>query len=78
MKNVESRIQKIVSDQFDSLEQNVTTTTKFDDDLGMDSLDAVELVMALEDEFELEIPDEAAEKFITVQDVIDYITNNAK
>jgi acyl carrier protein len=59
-------------------EEEVTFTASFVDDLGADSLDTVELVMALEDEFEIEIPDEDAEKITTVQQAIDYIENHVK
>jgi acyl carrier protein len=79
MSNVEERVKKIVAGQ---LGVNVTDTisndASFVDDLGADSLDTVELVMALEEEFECEIPDEEAEKIITVQLAIDYIEKNCK
>jgi len=69
-----NRVQKIVGEQlgFDDLDK-IIPSANFADDLGADSLDTVELVMALEEEFEIEIPDEAAEKIITVQDAVDYI-----
>lgn len=76
MSNVAERVQKIVSDQLGVKE--VTNTSSFVDDLGADSLDTVELVMSLEEEFEIEISDENAEKITTVQDAIDFITRALK
>ena len=73
MSNVEERVKKIVVDQLDVSEDSVTNEASFVDDLGADSLDTVELVMALEEEFECEIPDEEAEKITTVQQAIDYV-----
>lgn len=73
MSNVEERVKKIVVEQLGVKEDEVTNTASFVDDLGADSLDTVELVMALEEEFETEIPDEEAEKITTVQQAIDYI-----
>lgn len=73
MSNVEERVKKIVVEQLGVKEGEVTNTASFVDDLGADSLDTVELVMALEEEFETEIPDEEAEKITTVQQAIDYI-----
>ena len=70
---VEEKVKKIVVEQLGVSEDEVVPTASFTDDLGADSLDTVELVMALEEEFELEIPDEDAEKIATVQDVINYI-----
>ena len=67
---------KISSGPGDQKEEDVKNESKFIDDLGADSLDTVELVMALEEEFETEIPDEEAEKITTVQEAIDYINNN--
>lgn len=73
MNNVEERVKKIVVEQLGVKEEEVSSESSFVDDLGADSLDTVELVMALEEEFECEIPDEAAEKITTVQQAIDYI-----
>ena len=76
MENVEQRIKKIVAEQLGVNEAEVKSQSSFVDDLGADSLDTVELVMALEEEFECEIPDEQAEKINTVQQAIDYINSN--
>ncbi|MGV6851171.1 MAG: acyl carrier protein [bacterium] len=76
MSSIEERVKKIVMEQLDVKAEEVTTSSSFVDDLGADSLDTVELVMALEEEFECEIPDEDAEKIGTVQQAIDYVTNN--
>ena len=73
MSNIEDRVKKIVAEQLGVKEDEVKTESSFVDDLGADSLDTVELVMALEEEFETEIPDEEAEKISTVKDAIDYI-----
>ena len=73
MNSVEERVKKIVSDQLGVKEEEVTNEASFVDDLGADSLDTVELVMALEEEFETEIPDDQAEKIETIQNAIDYI-----
>jgi acyl carrier protein len=73
MSNVEERVKKIVVEQLGVNEDEVTENSSFVEDLGADSLDTVELVMALEEEFECEIPDEEAEKITRVQDAIDYI-----
>lgn len=73
MSNVEERVKKIVVEQLDINEDAVTNEASFVDDLGADSLDTVELVMALEEEFECEIPDEEAEKITSVQQAIDYV-----
>jgi acyl carrier protein len=73
MSTIEERVKKIVVEQLGVKEEEVKTTSSFVDDLGADSLDTVELVMALEEEFETEIPDEDAEKITTVQQAIDYI-----
>lgn len=78
MSTIEERVKKIVAEQLGVKLEDVTTEASFVDDLGADSLDTVELVMALEEEFELEIPDEDAEKIAKVQDAIDYIAANAK
>jgi len=77
MSNVEDRVKKIVADQL-GVTEAIANDASFVDDLGADSLDTVELVMALEEEFECEIPDEEAEKIITVQLAIDYIEKNFK
>jgi acyl carrier protein len=74
MSNVEERVKKIVVEQLGVKEDEVTNEASFVDDLGADSLDTVELVMALEEEFETEIPDEEAENITTVQQAIDYVT----
>ena len=78
MESVEQRVKKIVAEQLGVNEADVKIESTFVDDLGADSLDTVELVMALEEEFECEIPDEEAEKIVTVQDAIEYIQKNAK
>lgn len=72
---IESRVKKIVVEQLGVKEDEVTTDASFVDDLGADSLDTVELVMALEEEFETEIPDEDAEKIVTIKDAVNYISN---
>ena len=74
MSTIEERVKKIVIEQLGVKEEEVVLTASFVDDLGADSLDTVELVMALEEEFETEIPDEEAEKITTVQQAIDYVT----
>ena len=76
MSSVEERVKKIVSEQLGVKEEEVKNEASFVEDLGADSLDTVELVMALEEEFETEIPDEEAEKITTVQLAIDYINAN--
>lgn len=76
MSNIEERVKKIVCEQLGVKEDEVKSTSSFVDDLGADSLDTVELVMALEEEFETEIPDEQAEKLTNVQEAIDYIVAN--
>ncbi|MFN7753902.1 MAG: acyl carrier protein [Pseudomonadota bacterium] len=78
MENIEARVKKIVAEQLGVNEADVKTDSRFVDDLGADSLDTVELVMALEEEFETEIPDEDAEKITTVQQAIDYINTHKK
>ncbi|AQS55581.1 acyl carrier protein [Novibacillus thermophilus] len=70
------RVKKIIVDRLDVEESQVVPTASFKDDLGADSLDVVELVMELEDEFDMEISDEEAEKISTVQEVIDYIESH--
>jgi acyl carrier protein len=74
MSTIEERVKKIVVEQLGVKEEDVTGEASFVDDLGADSLDTVELVMALEEEFSCEIPDEEAEKITTVQQAVDYIT----
>jgi len=76
MSSIEKRIKEIVAEQLGVDEAQVTNESSFMDDLGADSLDTVELVMALEEEFEIEISDEDAEKIQSVQDAIDYITDH--
>ncbi|MBT8449990.1 MAG: acyl carrier protein [Gammaproteobacteria bacterium] len=76
MSTIEERVKKIVVEQLGVSEDEVKSESSFVDDLGADSLDTVELVMALEEEFDTEIPDEEAEKISTVQSAIDYINNN--
>jgi acyl carrier protein len=78
MSTVDQRVKGIVAEQLGVKEEQVTSDASFVDDLGADSLDTVELVMALEEEFEIEIPDEDAEKITTVQQAIDYINEHAK
>ncbi len=73
MSDILSRVKKVVVDQLEVSEDEVTNDASFIDDLGADSLDTVELVMALEEEFDCEIPDEEAEKITTVQEAVDYI-----
>ena len=73
---VEEKVKEIIVDQLGVDDKQVTTSASFIDDLGADSLDTVELVMALEEEFDIEIPDEDAEKITMVQDAIDYIKNH--
>ncbi len=68
-----AKLKAIVSEQLDVPEEKVTEDAKFQEDLGADSLDVVELVMKLEDEFGIEIPEEDAEKIATVKDAVDYI-----
>ena len=75
-KPVEERVKEIICEQLGVEEDEVTATAKFIEDLGADSLDTVELVMAFEEEFDLEIPDEDAEKIVTVGDAIQYIKDN--
>lgn len=77
MSNIEERVKKMVAEQLGVKEDEVKAESSFVDDLGADSLDTVELIMALEEEFDTEIPDEEAEKIATVQNAIDYITANA-
>ena len=75
--SVEERVQKIVCEQLGVSEEEAKLAASFIDDLGADSLDTVELVMAFEEEFEIEIPDEEAEEIATVQNAVDYINSNS-
>lgn len=77
MSSIEEQVKSIVAEQLGVKEDEVTNEASFVDDLGADSLDTVELVMALEEEFETEIPDEEAEKIKTVQQAIDFITKRS-
>ena len=76
MSTIEDRVKKIITEQLGVKDEQVTPEASFVDDLGADSLDTVELVMALEEEFETEIPDEEAEKITSVQLAIDYVNAN--
>jgi len=78
METVEQRVKKIVAEQLGVNDADIKPESTFVDDLGADSLDTVELVMALEEEFECEIPDEEAEKITSVQQAIDYINAHLK
>lgn len=75
---VEQRVKSIVAEQLGVNENDIQNNQSFVEDLGADSLDTVELVMALEEEFETEIPDEQAEKITTIQQAIDYIESHLK
>jgi len=77
MESIEQRVKKIVAEQLGVNESDIKNESTFVDDLGADSLDTVELVMALEEEFECEIPDEDAEKITSVQQAIDHINAHA-
>ena len=78
MENLEQRVKKVVAEQLGVNESEIKNESSFVDDLGADSLDTVELVMALEEEFECEIPDEEAEKITSVQQAIDYVSAHLK
>jgi acyl carrier protein len=78
MSTVAERVKKIVVEQLGVSDEEVSNSASFVEDLGADSLDTVELVMALEEEFECEIPDEEAEKITTVQQAIDYVEEHTK
>ena len=78
MADVAEKVKQIIVDELGVDEEEVTPDASFVEDLGADSLDTVELVMALEEEFETEIPDEEAEKITTVQQAIDYIASHVK
>jgi acyl carrier protein len=77
MSDIESKVKKIIEEKLSVNADQITNDARFAEDLKADSLDTVELVMALEDEFGLDIPDEEAEKIKTVQNAIDYITSKA-
>jgi acyl carrier protein len=77
-KEITEKVKQIIAEQLGVEEAEVTPSASFIDDLGADSLDTVELVMALEENFDIEIPDEDAEKIRTVQDAIDYIDKHSK
>ena len=76
--SVQDKVSKIIVDQLGVEEDEVTPAASFTDDLGADSLDIVELVMAFEEEFDLEIPDEDAEKITTVKDAVTYISEHSE
>ena len=78
MSNIEQQVKSIVAEQLGVKEEEVTNEASFVDDLGADSLDTVELVMALEEEFDTEIPDEEAEKITTVQQAIDFVNSKSQ
>ena len=78
MAEIEARVKAIIVDKLGVDESEVTPNASFTNDLGADSLDTVELIMEFEKEFGMSIPDDQAEKISTVQDAVDYITNNAK
>ncbi len=75
---IEQKVKNIIADQLGVGEEEIKPTSSFIEDLGADSLDIVELVMAMEEEFEVEIPDEEAESIKTVQDAVNYITTHKK
>ena len=77
MSSIETQVKGIVAEQLGVKAEEVTNAASFVDDLGADSLDTVELVMAVEEEFDTEIPDEEAEKITTVQDAIDFVVNRS-
>lgn len=77
MSSIEDRVKKIVVEQLGANEDQVSAESSFVDDLGADSLDTVELVMALEEEFDMEIPDDQAESIATVNDAVTYINAHA-
>lgn len=78
MSNIEDRVKQIISGQLSVKEEEIKNEASFVEDLGADSLDTVELVMALEEEFGTEIPDEDAEKIATVQQAIDYVQSHSE
>ncbi len=75
---IEQKVKSIIADQLGVGEDEIKITSSFIEDLGADSLDIVELVMAMEEEFEVEIPDEEAENIKTVQDAVNYVTTHKK
>ena len=75
MSGIEEKIKKIICEQLDVPEEDVVMDASFVDDLGADSLDQVELIMAMEEEFDVSIPDEDAEKIATVRDAVNYVMN---
>jgi acyl carrier protein len=77
MSEVNEKVRKIIAENLGVDENKVVPEASFVEDLGADSLDTVELVMALEEQFDMEIPDEDAQKILTVQDAIDYVANKA-
>ena len=77
MSNIEERVVNIIVEQLGVEKSKIKSNSSFVEDLGADSLDTVELVMALEEEFETEIPDQDAEKITTVQEVVNYITEHS-
>jgi acyl carrier protein len=77
MSNIEERVIKMVAEQLGVKEDDIQASSSFVEDLGADSLDTVELIMALEEEFDAEIPDEDAEKIATVEDAVNYIQANS-
>ncbi|SDZ02150.1 acyl carrier protein [Proteiniborus ethanoligenes] len=72
------KIKKLIAEQLDVAEEDINLESSFQEDLDADSLDVVELIMAIEDEFDIEISDEEAEKIATVKDAVEYIQNNTK
>jgi acyl carrier protein len=78
MENIEQRVKKIIAEQLGVNEAEIKSESSFVDDLGADSLDIVELVMAFEEAFDLDIPDEDAEKIATVKNAVDYIESKKK
>lgn len=76
MSNIDERVKSVVEKQLNVKKEDIKNESKFIEDLNADSLDTVELVMGLEEEFETEIPDEEAEKITTVQEAIDYVNKN--
>ena len=77
MSSLDEKVKKIIAEQLSVSEDQITPDASFVEDLGADSLDTVELVMALEEEFEIDNPDEEAEKIVTFQDVLNYIKTHA-
>jgi acyl carrier protein len=75
--NTDKKIKVIIADQLGIPEEEISNDSSFVEDLGADSLDIVELIMAMEEEFEIEIPDEDAEKLLTVQDAVEYVKKRA-